>query len=369
MRAARRLSPEGRPCYRTPALAPPSPPSRSRALLTPGPLPPLSHLGATLLRHAVGSGLRYAFYLLGLPVPEAPPARIVRLRLYLDDVKLAALLGRAPGGEEVAAALADPGGSGSLPPVAHGLAAAAAFHRLRLRLPRRSGARETRAAAGSGGLDAPQVLAERFRAELSRGLPYTNEALLADLLAALARRKRRARGEEMPPVLSPTARRLLAGHRVDLHRFGPPDLLLPSWAETPDRAAAAVTAVTAATQAALAASPLPAADPLRGRFRESYRILLDRLRPLYLAMAASAVTRGLLDSPEDAFFFPLDLADDLAQEQRPAWLDGAVRANRAEHEGLKRSPAPPERMTGPDEGTVTLGASRDWERGPLLPLP
>jgi hypothetical protein len=332
----------------------------SRALLTPGPLPPLSHLGVTLLRHAVGSGLRYALYLLGLPVPEAPPVRIVRLRLYLDDVKLAALLGEVPGGDEVAAALADPSGSGDLPSGARGLAAAAAFHRWRLRLPRRSGA--GRVTSGGPGAGSPQGLAELFRAELSRGLPQTNEALLADLLAALARRRRRARGEEVPPVLSRAARRLLAGRRVDLHRFGPPDLLLPSWAETPDR-------MPAATAATAAMSPLPAADALRGRFREAYRILLDRLRPLYLATAQAAVARGVLDSPEDAFFLPLDLADDLAQEHRPAWLDGALRANRAEHEGLKRSPAPPERVTGPDEGTVTLGASREWERGPLLPLP
>jgi hypothetical protein len=336
----------------------------SRALLTPGPLPPLSHLGVTLLRHAVGSGLRYALYLLGLPVPEAPPVRIVRLRLYLDDVKLAALLAEAPGGTEVAAALADPGGSGSLPSGARGLAAAAACHRFRLRLPRPGVGRGRRGATASGGfpgVGSPESLAERFRAELSRGLPHTNEALLADLLAALARRRRRARGEEVPPVLSRTARRLLTGRRVDLHRFGPPDLLLPSWAETRERAAEA--------RSPVASPPLPAADPLRGRFREAYRTLLDRLRPFYLATAASAVSRGLLESPEDAFFLPLDLAGDLVQEQRPAWLDGAVRANRAEHEALRRSPAPPERVTGPDEGTVTLGASREWEMGPVLPLP
>ncbi len=332
----------------------------SRSLLTPGPLPPLSHFGVTLLRHAVGSGLRYALYLLNLPVPEAPPVRIVRLRLYLDDVKLAALLGEVPGGTEVAAALADPGGSGSLPSGARGFAAAAAFHRLRLRLTRSGGDRGAPSSGGFPGMGSPESLAERFRVELSRGLPHTNEALLADLLAALARRRRRARGEEVPPVLSRAARRLLTGRRVDLHRFGPPDLLLPSWAETPERAAEA--------RSPMASTPLPA-DPLRGRFREAYRTLLDRLRPLYLATAASAVSRGLLESPEDAFFLPLDLAGDLAQEQRPAWLDGAVRANRAEHEALRRSPAPPERVTGPDEGTVTLGASREWERGPVLPLP
>jgi hypothetical protein len=343
------------PCYRTPTLAPPS---LSRALLTPGPLPPLSHLGATLLRHTVGTGLRYALYLLGLPVPEAPPVRIVRLRLYLDDGKLAALLGEVPGREEVAAALTDPGGAGALPPQARRLAAAAAFHRLRLRLPRLRGAGPPAAVPGAA---SPQDLAERFRAELSRGLPATNEALLADLLAALARRARRARGEEVSPALSRAARRLLAGGPVDLHRFGPPDLLLPSWAETPDRARAA--------REAFASQALPKDDPLRGRFREAYRILLDRLLPLYRATASAAVARGLLDSPEDAFFLPLDLAGDLAQDRKPSWLDGALRANRAEHEGLRRSAGPPERVTGLEEGTVTLGAPREWEMGPVLPLP
>ena len=55
----------------------------SRALLVPGPLPPSSHLGLTLLRHVAASGLRYALYHLGLPLPESPPVRFVRLRFAL----------------------------------------------------------------------------------------------------------------------------------------------------------------------------------------------------------------------------------------------------------------------------------------------
>src|SRR5947199_10589898 len=108
-------------------LSPGQRPVYSRALLLPGPLPPLSHFGVTLLRHAVGTGLRYALYQLGLPIPEAPPVRIVRLRLYLDDGKLAPLLADAPGGAEVVAALSDPGGVGVLPPGARALATAAAL--------------------------------------------------------------------------------------------------------------------------------------------------------------------------------------------------------------------------------------------------
>jgi len=339
-----------------------APPALSRALLTPGPLPPFSHLGVTLLRHTVATGLRYALYQLGLPLPEAPPVRIVRLRLYIDDGKLAPLLANSPGGAEVAAALSDPGGAGALPPEARSLAVAAALHRARLRLfSARSTRRPTQPPAPTG---APADLLARFRDELSRGLPRTSDALLADLLSSLARRARRARGEAVPPVPSRAARRLLAGRAVDLHRFGPPDLLLPSWAEMPaDRS-------TAARQAAPSASPTPPGDPLRGRFREAYRVLLDRLAPLYRALAADATARGLLDAPEDAFFLPLDLAGDLALERKPSWLDAGVRANRTEHETARRMTAPPERILGPEEGgAVLLGESRDWELGPVLPLP
>ena len=338
-----------------PALAAPA---LSRALLTPGPLPPLSHLGVTLLRHAVGTGLRYALYQLGLPLPEAPPVRIVRLRLYLDDGKLALLLADAPGGAEVVAALSDPGGAGTLPPGARALATAAALHRARLHLFSALPAGRPVDTTGS-----PAELLARFRDELSRGLPRTSDALLADLLSALARRARRAKGQEIPPALSRSAHRLLTGRTVDLHRFGPPDLFLPSWAATPERA-------EAARREAPAASPMLPHDPLRGRFREAYRVLLDRLAPLYRAVAATATARGLLDTPEDAFFLPLDLAGDLTQECKPSWLESGVRANRAEYESARKTTAPPERITGPEEGvTVLLAEPRDWELGPVLPLP
>jgi len=45
-----------------------------------------------------------------------------------------------------------------------------------------------------------------------------------------------AKGQEIPPALSRSAHRLLTAARSILHRFGPPDLFLPSWAATPKRA-------------------------------------------------------------------------------------------------------------------------------------
>src|SRR6202035_1247096 len=174
------------------------PPVLSRALLLPGPLPPLSHFGVTLLRHVVGTGLRYGLFQLGLPMPEAPPVRMVRLRLYLDAGKLEALLAESTGGAEVAAALLDPGGAGSLPLGARSFSSAAAFHRVRLRFTRLAASGRTPTVAP--GAD-PAQLWQRFSTDLSRLLPLTNDALLADLLASLHRRRRRARGETVPPVL------------------------------------------------------------------------------------------------------------------------------------------------------------------------
>src|SRR5688572_10012940 len=86
----------------------------SRSLLAPGPQPPLSHLGASLMRHVWGTVVRYSLYQLGLPMPEGPPVRILRLRVFLDAVPLAAAVRSHPGGAEVMSALLLPGGKGEL---------------------------------------------------------------------------------------------------------------------------------------------------------------------------------------------------------------------------------------------------------------
>jgi hypothetical protein len=337
---------------------PPRPrPAYSRALLLPGPLPPLSHLGVTLLRHTVATGLRYALYHLGLPVPEGAPVRTVRLRLYLDARELRTLLAHSPGGEEVIGALLEPGGAGApaLPPP---LWSALSFHRVRL-LPFRAPSSHP---AGLRGNESPADLWSRFRTSLTRLLPRTNDALLADLISALDRRALRGRGEEVPPALSHGAWRLRTQGRADLRRFGLPDPLAPCWAEAPELAIGA--------RYALAPHPTPGHDRYRGRFREAHRALLTHLTPLYRALAVTAAERGYLADPDDAFFLPLDTAEDLAASHKPAWVQDAVRNNRAEYASLRKAAEPLDLMTEKQEmATVPAGERPEWAWGPLLPLP
>jgi len=339
-----RIQPEPRPVY-------------SRALLLPGPLPPLSHFGATLLRHAVGTGLRYALYHLGLPPPESPPVKIIRLRLYLDARELRTLLTRSPGGPDVVAALLDPGENGSLPATARPLAAALSFHRVRL-VPFRVPADRP---AGLNGEETPEELWRRFRERLSRALNRTNDALLADLISSLDRRTLRARGEDVPPVLSKGAWNLRTRGRGDLRRFGLPDPLVCCWADEPDQAAAACHS--------LERHPLPGHDRYRGRFREAWRAALGQLAPLYRALARSAAERGLLAEPDDAFFIPLDTAEDLASSHGAAWIRDAVRGNRAEYESLRKAAEPLDLMSEKQEMAPTGGERPEWAWTPLLPLP
>jgi hypothetical protein len=332
-------------------------PAYSRALLIPGPLPPLSHLGVTLLRHAAGTGLRYALYHLGLPVPEVPAFKTIRLRLYLDARELRNLLTHTPGGGDVVAALLEPGGTGTLPQAARPLTAALGFHRLRL-LRFRPPSSRLLAPRDS---ETPQELWRRFRTQLSRLLPRVNDALLADVIASVNRRAARTSGEPLPPVLSRSAWELRTGGEADLRLFGVPDLLAPSWAEEPARARA--------TLQALQPHEVPGHDRYRGRFREAYRALLSQLSPLYRALARSAAERGFLDDPDDAYFLPLDLAGDLAADRKPSWLEAGLRSNRVEFESLRRAAEPLDLMSEKQEMSPVTGERPEWEWGPLLPLP
>ncbi|MFY9821782.1 MAG: hypothetical protein WAM82_10390 [Thermoanaerobaculia bacterium] len=340
-------------------VAAPEPrPAYSRSLLLPGPLPPLSHFGITLLRYALGTGLRYALYHLGLPLPETPPVKIVRLRPYLDARELRSLLLAAPGGPDVVGALLEPGGTGERPAVNRSLAAALSFHRVRLlpfRVPRNRPVLR--------GRESPEDLWSLFRERVSRVLMRTNDALLADLVSAIDRRALRARGEEVPPALSQGAWTLRTRGRGDLRRFGVPDLFAPSWAEEPELASTA--------RQALEPHPLPAHDRFRGRFRESWRAGLSHLAPIYRALARAAAERGHLADPSDAFFLPLDTAEDLAAGSKPAWIEGAVRGNRLEYDSLRKAAEPLDLMTekqemGPAGGD---GERPEWGWSPLLPLP
>jgi hypothetical protein len=339
-----RIQPEPRPVY-------------SRALLLPGPLPPLSHFGVTLLRHAVATGLRYSLYHLGLPMPEAAPVKIIRLRLYLDARELRCLLTQTPGGADVVAALLEPGEFGSQPAVARPLAAALSFHRVRLLPFRAPVVRPTEL----GGGETPEELWHRFRDRLSRVLNRTNDALLADVISAIDRRELRARGEDVPPVLSMGAWTLRTRGRGELARFGLPDLLAPSWAEEPNLARAA--------RQALERQPVPGHDRYRGRFREAWRAALTQLAPFYRALAGSAAGRGLLAEPDDAFFIPMEAAGDLTAAHKPAWIDSAVRGNRAEYDSLRKAAEPFELMSEKQEMAPVSGERLEWAWGPLLPLP
>jgi len=332
-------------------------PSYSRSLFLPGPLPPITHFGVTLLRHSLVTGLRYALYHLGLPIPEAAPVKIVRLRLYLDARELRTLLTATPEGEEVVGALLEPGGAGAHPAAPRQLAAALSFHRLRL-LPFRTPL--TRPVAPRPG-EAPAELWDRFRSAFSRTLPRTSDALLADLVSSLDRRALRSRGEEVPPVLSRGAWTLRTRGRGDLRRFGQPDPICPSWAEA--------TGLAAGARHALERHPLPGQDRYRGRFREAHRAALTKLAPLYRALAESAAARGLLHHPDDAFFIPMEAAEDLAASGKPGWIESAVRSNRAEYDSLRKAAEPLDLMTDKQEMTESRGERPEWDWSPLLPLP
>lgn len=307
----------------------------SRTLLLPGPQPPLSHFGATLLRHVVVTGLRYSLYHLGMPLPVRPPIRIERLRVELDRTALEKLLAGTAGGAAVTAALTDPEGTdaGEQRPIG-----AAFFHRIRLRWGRRS---PLPAPPALQGVSRPG-LESGFRDLLTRSLPRLNDAMLTEIVAAMRRRRQRRR-RDVPAVHGHEADRFLRGARYRGERLGRLDPLLPSWRDEAPSIDRAVVEPGA-----------PHRDR-RGVFRETYREALDRLRPTLRALGDLARDEGIVDHADDLFFLPMELLGDLTLAARPAWLDGAVLRNRAEYFGLER------------EADEELRAR--WAAAPLHPLP
>jgi hypothetical protein len=331
-------------------------PRLSRSLLIPGPLPPLSHFGVTLLRHVVGTALRYSCYQLGLPVPEAPPVRIVRLRLYLDADPLLERCASVPGGREVVAALLAPGGAGALPPEAGALAGACRFHRWRLAFPFLRGRGAANRAVEEP--DAPCAW-RRFRRQLSRRQGRLNDACLGEILASLARRQARRAGRTVPPCLGAEAWKRSRGRRCSLASLGPLDPRLPSWADHPGAAAGGSRPDER--------SPAPVRDRHRGSFREAYRALLSAATPFYRELVEGAVTSGRLGESDAAFFVPFDLAQDLAGDHQPRWLQPAVASNRREYETWCRSPCPADELVTLEPLSTTPPCT-DWGRAPLTPL-
>ena len=340
-------------------------PRSSRTLTLPGPLAPSSHLGITLQRHLLASALRYTLYHLGLPLPEKPPVRIEKLRLYLETKPLVALLEGTPGGEEIAAALVDPGGAGAAPRRTR-VGTALVLHRFRLwrfRPPRPGVVSPAGGAPASEG--SRSELFAAFRRELTFLAPALGSALLAETIASVERRSKRLKlaeeGESLEPSRSQWAQRFSAGRQIPFFGFGSPDLRDPSWAEEVGRAA------LAREGAHDSAGDVVPVHRYRGRYRLALRAGLDRLRPLYLALARKAEERGVLERADDAFFFPLDLAEDLTYKRRPDWLDGAVATNRAELVRLFDGPEPPD-ILNTDSPSVEPRQAL-WGVAPLLAMP
>ena len=323
--------------------------SASRALLFPGPQPPVSHFGLTLLRHVVASGLRYSLYQLGLPLPEAPPVVIVRLRLYLDAAGVRKLLHGSRGGTRTALALLEPGRQKAFGEADQRLAAAAFVHRLRLRLQLLSEARAVPPAGESWGA---------FRRALSGLLPRLNAAFLSEVLAVLRRFRERERGRETPPCLGPAAARAATGREVDLSCLGPPDPFLPDWSATPD---------TARKMAGGAARDAGVATG-RGVFREEYRRALSALAPRYRGLARRAVARGLLQEEEQAFFIPFDLAADLDTDRPLGWVEAAVASNYREYQSAWSAQPPPDLLFADSPFIEGPGAPPEFDEAVLWPL-
>lgn len=322
----------------------------SRSLLLPGPQPPLSHFGATLLRHVLATGLRYSLYALGLPLPQVPPIRIVHLRLYFDRRPLDELLAGTASGREVVAAILEPGGLGG--PLSGRARGAELFHRLRL-----AAAGRRRAAKRSAASAAPRGSWAAVRQRLAEALPSLNDALLAEIVAALARRRRRSRGRRVDPCRSWAAAELVAGTgRARLELLGPVDPLVACW--SPGSLPADCDRL----------EPV-AVSKLRGSFRETYRAAINPLRLAYLELADGAVERGLIERSEDAFFLPVDLAEDLTGERRPQWLGPALASNRREYEALLGCVEPPEVLTSATTPSLEPGErAAEWVLAPLAPL-
>ena len=326
----------------------------SRSLFLPGPLPPATHLGVTLERHCVVSGLRYTLYHLGFRVPEKAPVRILQLRLYLDAAALAECLAGTPGAAEIVGALTEPRGEQPVAEHAGEVAAASLFHHFRLAVLRRR--RLPTIAEPADGATAWKL----FRAGVSRWLVRLNDAFLTDTLAARNRRRRRSEGRSVSATLPRQAWAFRAAGSCRLDCLGAPDLAAPSWSE--DRTA------RDEARAMLAEEPLPPRDGRRGIFRETFRDMLSHLRPAFLALAETARERGVLDEPDDAFFVPFDLAGDLAAADRPAWLDEAVESNRREYESIRAADCPADELAAAP--TIVLGGDREPERAwnCLLPI-
>ena len=356
----------------TDPLASISPNTLSRSLLVPGPQPPLSHLGATLMRHVVGTVVRYTLYQLGLPMPDGPPVRILRLRVFLDAAPLLATLRLQPAGPEVVAALVSPRGAGDLDAEAGRVRAAAALHRARLAAlgPRRGRASSAAPPAQATEPAPTEAATPRTREQLwsavcslvAGRMPYLCDAALGELVTSLARRRLRHFEKAPGGALGQVALQVHQHRDADLRALGALDPMAPSWAES------AVPSEETRERARRARGDqvLPARSGRRGGFREAYRWVISEARPLLVELGNRGVEEGILDAPDDVFFLPFDLGAEFGASRRPSWLGAAVAANRREHQALAREPEHADEI----EGSTVLAALHDrcgdWDIAPLL---
>jgi hypothetical protein len=338
----------------TAVQSPESLPDFGRSLLLPGAQAPLSHLGATLLRHVVATGLRYSCYQLGLPMPDGPPVRILRLRLFLDRGALESVLGEASGGGEIVAALLDPGGAGGLPGSALKLRVAAGLHRRRLRTigPRSRRPRVVDASGGRADIwrSTKEVLAAR--------MPFLSDLVLWEMLESLERRRRRARGEAVAPASGEQAARWWRGGQAELACLGLPDVLRESWQ--------AGEPVGAREAAGAFDEQLEVGG--RGAFREGYRRVLSEVRPAIAELGRQAAAAGLVNAADDVFFLPFDLTEKLAEDRPGAWVQGAVDSNRRELESLLLAAEHDDRIFGPQERSQLHERMAQWPFATVMPV-
>jgi hypothetical protein len=187
---------------------------------------------------------------------------------------------------------------------------------------------------------------------VTRWLDVLNEAFLADTLAARSRRRRRGEDKPVEMTLPREAWRFRAGHECRLAALGSPDFFSPGWdqdKEARDEARSRIEDLAS-----------PTLDVRRGLFRERLREMLSQLREPYLAVAAAAAERGLIEDANDAFFIPFDLAGDLATPDKPAWLDEAVESNRKEYEGYLGKAGPADQLD--TVNPVISGLSREKQQ-------
>ncbi len=332
-------------------------PESSRSLLLPGPQPPLSHFGATLLKHVITTGVRFAFHSLGAPMPEGAPVRIVGLRVFLDRDRLGEISSDGPAAEALLGACLDPGGRRAIPRGA--LRGALAFHRTRLRL---RFARRPRPVAAPPGESSAQLW-ELFRSAVAAFQPTLDDALLGELVASFERRAERERGRRLGRCLGREAFAVHTGARADLSSLGVVDPMTDPWSDSEG----VEQVVARRLDEVPALGDADRAHPLRGEFREAYRRALNPIRATYLRLASDARRRGLIEEVGDAFFVPFELTRDLAGDRAPDWLRPAVTSNRAEYQSLLERGSPGETIT-PATADATIQDREDWMLSPIWPL-